>query len=63
MLTRIAYHLLGMAKALPQPLMQQVQAPQRSLRRLVKESQKGKQEQTKEDSTLDEGEEVEIPEG
>ena len=42
MLTRIAYHLLGMVDELPPPLTKKALAPQRTLRRLVKESQKGK---------------------
>ena len=45
MLTRIAYHILDMTKKLPLSLTQQALVPQRSLRRLVKEAQKGKQVQ------------------
>ena len=60
MLTRIAYHLLGMVDELPPSLTKQALAPQRTLRRLVKESQKGKQIQ--EHSSSNKGEELEIPE-
>ena len=42
MLTRIAYHLLDVVDELPLPLTRQALAPQRTLRKLVKESQKRK---------------------
>ena len=59
MLTRIAYHLLGITEELPPALARQALAPQRPTRRLVKAVEKEKKDQ--EPSSSEEGEEIEVP--
>ena len=59
MLTRIAYHLLGIIDQLPPALSRQAPTIQRPTRRLVKMADKEKK--VPESSSSEEGEEIEVP--